>query len=354
MPYSELGTAYIVYKKLLEKKKKEPDVDHKKLAGFTLDAMDFYTKYIPRFAKTDPTMACRCIAEQAWYRTGCPYYNIHSNFIAKLCKCNLSKIPASLFRMPHGLESVHVRFKDLHPEFKYTEAREEKTLWASSVLVYEIPAYSDTRRTISMTIDMLENQSDIGKVFNLEQFKIEEKLGARSLCVFNITLENKETLQDSIDIAINRKRPAKDMLLIENSSYKDLVKNVLSLCSTIGFLSDNPTICEPDILTADKHLIEKSNAQELEVLHQKARDKRKYGWNIGTDRMFLGPQPFQLANKSQALEGRELEYAHIRAGHPHAVRYGKGKELVKIMWFVPLTVRPDLPFKIEQQTQTTL
>ena len=43
-------------------------------------------------------------------------------------------------------------------------------------------------------------------------------------------------------------------------------------------------------------------------------------------------------------EGRERTHAHIRSGHFHAVRCGEGRKNVKVKWFRPTVVRPDLPF----------
>jgi hypothetical protein len=353
MPYSELATCYKVYKQQVEEKKKDKSYNLKKLASIDLDVETFYKKFLDQVIKTDSTQAFRCVSEASWYKNGCPYYNIHPSFVSKLCKCDLSKIPSSLFKMPHGLHSIHIRFKELHPELVYSNI-DSKDLYGTSILVCEMSESQSKKRVISVSLDLMSNSEEIGKGFDIKKYKLEEDNDCRSLFVFNIMLAENETLNDGINNAIDKNILNRNVSQSIVNSFKKLSKNVLSLCSTIGFLSDNPTICEPDILAADRHLIEKSNPQELEALHQKAKNKRKYGWNIGTDRMFVGPQPFQLANKSQAAEGKEREYAHIRAGHPHAVRYGKGKELVKIMWFVPLTVRPDLPFKIEQQTQPTL
>ena len=80
------------------------------------------------------------------------------------------------------------------------------------------------------------------------------------------------------------------------------------------------------------------------MIAEKARKKGKFGFNVGTDLMFIGERQFQQQKNSEET-GRELEYAHIRAGHPHAVRYGEKKKMVKIVWYVPTTVRSDLPFK---------
>ena len=336
MPYQELATEYYQYKR-----------HHGKNA---LSHSDFYkwrTKLIAEKAMTDKDGAAyyKHRGEANWYKTGCPYYNIHPNMIAKLCTANLSKIPSNLFKIPHGLETVHIKFKDPYKEL-------------ACILP---PNYNDTVYLSSIVVSDYVMKSDGTKraVFILHFYNplISKPI---DIVTFVVRLNEHASLEDAIQHTLNKISPSS---FVENTmdqeevekhigtlkeSFKPLLKNVLKLSCTIGFLADNTSICEPDVLNSDKHLVENASPEEREALHQKARDKRKYGWNIGTDRMFLGPQPFQLANKSQALDGRELEYAHIRAGHPHAVRYGKGRELVKIMWFVPLTVRPDLPFKIEQ------
>jgi hypothetical protein len=59
--------------------------------------------------------------------------------------------------------------------------------------------------------------------------------------------------------------------------------------------------------------------------------------------MFLGEVP-AWSSGSCAERRREHSHAHIRAGHFHAVRYGQGRRSVKVKWFRPTVVRPDLGF----------
>ena len=129
-------------------------------------------------------------------------------------------------------------------------------------------------------------------------------------------------------------------------SYHEMLANVLRLCVTIGFLSDNPTICEEDVLSKDRSEFEKTTDENRKKqLIARAQRKGKVGYNIGNDLIFLAGARPKGERRQGTLTGRELDYAHIRGGHPHAVRYGSNKDLVKIMWFIPTTVREDLPFK---------
>lgn len=124
--------------------------------------------------------------------------------------------------------------------------------------------------------------------------------------------------------------------------------NALRIAVTIGFLANsNSDLVEYDVLAKFRNDFEKGTPERRAQIIEKSKKRGKNGYNVGNDLMFLGSRGFQNRPASE-LTGRELEYAHIRDGHPHAVRYGKGKELVKIMWFQPTVVRPDLPFKQEE------
>ena len=88
---------------------------------------------------------------------------------------------------------------------------------------------------------------------------------------------------------------------------------------------------------------ERGDQAKRDQIVARSRRRGKNGYQVGTDIMFLGEKG--LRSQGGSGEGRELSYAHIRSGHPHAVRYGPGKKLVKIAWYRSTTVRPDLPFK---------
>jgi hypothetical protein len=160
-----------------------------------------------------------------------------------------------------------------------------------------------------------------------------------------------KTLHDILESLDEREREKKSKRLrnstnASSESYNELQRKIMRLAVTIGFLSNNPAICEYDVLSKDRSEFQRNTTGEgrKDELIQRAKRKGKFGYNIGNDLIFLGPRPVTSRPQSDA-SGRELEYAHIRRGHPHAVRYGPNKELVKIMWFAPTTVRDDLPFQ---------
>jgi len=348
MPYHEIPTEYALHKKSHGKK-----------------ALSWKLFYNSRFQQAieipnssitekDRLICFKMLAEYSWYKNGCPYYNVHTNLISRLCNTDLSKIPSSLFKLPHCFNSVQLRFKDVHKDLKLVVPYSvEKDFQVASIIICK-HVLDNNKRVVTLDVHFIRDSAyhDEG-LYSCYTFTLhlDENDSSGQNYSLQKAVENSayDTVCDvvSLDVDPVRRNEIRDI-------YRLFTEKILKLCCTIGFLADNANICEPDLLTADKHLIETASPEELEALHQKARRKRKYGYNIGTDRMFLGPVPLSPGKKSQAAESRELEYAHIRGGHPHAVRYGKGKELVKIMWYVPLTVRPDLPFKLENPAETTV
>ncbi len=271
----------------------------------------------------------RLAAEKKWTDEGNPYYNVHPNLVAKLCKVDLSKIPANLFRMPHGLTIANVRFAQKHSEFVIDQDQHTD-------LSPQISQTTGTAVAGSFVHSILLHQYK-GSVLYIMDFDQYTALKQPVYSLFRIMLEDGKSMQEVIDETKYRQRDV---------SYQNMLENLARLTITIGFLSDNPAICEPDVLDNDKSEFSEASDTRKEFLAQRAKRRGKFGYNIGTDLMFLGERPI-TSKSSTAATGKELEYAHIRAGHPHAVRYGTNKSLVKIMWYSPTTVRDDLPFKQE-------
>lgn len=318
MQFFQWETDYDLYRKQFSK------VDQKPFLQF------FDMRFKEQKAAGCPTV--RLVAERFWIEAGSPYYNIHPQLTSKLCRVNLSKIPSTLFQMPHGLKTVHIRFAKQHDEFTIKEDQAVVSKpegitnikipagsFLHGVLMHETVAYD--HRMILFTLDFNKFTPDGQPIYN----------------VFQIVLAENESMQNCIDGAVSKYR---------SQSFKDMIDNVLRLCVSIGFLSTNPTICEADVLASDRAMFDYSSDEKREVIAARARRRGKHGYNIGTDLMFLGARPTTSRPKGAAT-GRELEYAHIRGGHPQAVRYGDGKKLVKIMWYSPNVIRPDLPFDVE-------
>ena len=281
----------------------------------------------------------RLLAEKVWTDDGSPYYNVHPNLVSKLCKVDMDKIPSTLLKMPHDLRAVNIRFAEKHSEFVVSEPQHTDLVARLSNTSGTAPPGSFVHSILM--VDLHSEQSVKGhnrSVLFIMDFNVYTPLGQPIYSMFAIAPEEGRSLQSAIDQAKGKARTA---------SYIAMIENVMKCCVSIGFLADNPTLCEPDVLSSDRSSYLTANQQQRQVIVDRAKRKGKNGYNIGTDIMFLGERPLIAGQRRENPTGRELEYAHIRCGHPHLVRYGEGKKLVKVMWYVPTTVRPDKPFKAE-------
>ena len=305
-----------------------------------------YYKEIISMMKNEGHRPAIPMAEMMWLEDGQPYYNIHPKLVSQLCRTDLSKIPAVLFKMPHGLRVVHVRFAEEHSEFFDSEDTVHSFLMSledsENVLLPKKEA-GEWRfgKRVSLILEFGKKRDGfpLQEEFGLELF--EDQTFDEAIASTKSLLRKEGMIgMDGKELDIN-----KALLRYETGVFE----NLLRLAITIGFLADNPAICEADVLNEDREKFRVGDDEQRQLIAERAKRRRKYGFNIGTDLMFVGERP--MSTRQNAAEtGRELEYAHIRAGHPHAVRYGEGKKLVKIMWYVPLTVRADLPFKSETPT----
>lgn len=292
----------------------------------------------------------RLMIEHIWKQEGQPYYNIHPKLAPKLCKVDLSKIPSPLFQMPHGKNVVNVRFAQQHDEFTMHDRLLTDNVTASGIRDRGVvPAGAFCRGFLMIDnrkIDWGKAQQDWlgnngkGMVLFLIDFGVETKFNQPVYCVYGICPEENVSLEQALQ------RSGRDETNLKRTSYREMVCNILRLAVTIGFLSDNPALCEHDVLSKDRSKFDGGTEEERLTIINRAIRRGKNGYNIGNDLMFLGEQPKQSCQSSEAT-GRHLQYAHIRAGHPHAYRYGPGKNLVKIKWVAPTTVRDDLPFKMD-------
>ena len=303
---------------------------------------DSYDRFFPRRRRElqmSQTMPIRLLAEHCWDKIeGRPYYNIHPKLVGKLCKVDLNKIPSTLFQMPHGARAVNIRFAQQHDQFTVHEKMLTENSTASGIMTRgTMPAGSFCHGVL-----MIDNRAQalpgVGtmprNLLFIMDFNVFTRYQQPIYTIMGLMPEDGKSIEDVL----------RESSKGRSDSYDEMIRNIMRLAVTIGFLADNPTICEVDVLAKDRQKFGGATETDRETIIARARRKGKNGWNIGNDMMFLGARPVGERRASRPT-GRELEYAHIRGGHPHAVRYGKDKQLVKIMWYQPTTVRDDLPFK---------
>jgi len=306
----------------------------------------------PRSARILDELKVITAMERVWLEAGSPYYNVHPEMVEKLCRSDLSKIPAAMFKMPHEYKAVNIR---LPPFVKILTYPRHMAEHLASQYSFELT----DAQPVSVSTLLAWHQPDHGRLLlsfgaargDAEIVYAEGLAMGLNMPLPPVTCILRTNGTDSLADEIDRFYLQCDQGI--SGLNKEFYSNLLRLVVTIGFLSDNPTICEADVLNKDRYNFDREqDPEKREGYAARARRKGKVGYNVGTDLMFLDHRPRVKQSGTGEPTGRELEYAHIRGGHPHAVRYGPNREKVKIRWYVPITVRADLPFKVETANAT--
>jgi hypothetical protein len=251
-------------------------------------------------------------AEVAYLKRGRPYYNFHSSMIEPAKRIKLDKIPAAMIDVPRDFQTVNLRFPD---SMEYT-----------SLLV--------TRRNTMIILYMQSRTA------------LDDKLIFCRLDTHAATASIETYLEEWVDTlpaesAASSTENKTDVLV-------DTIRDVLRCYVVTQFLADCPdeNLIEYDILSKHRgEWVHATPERKLEII-ELARQKGKKGWNIGVSSVLLADAPRLSAPKGEVQDpSGELRHSHIRTGHLHCVRCGKNKGDVKIMWYRPTVVRPDLPFK---------
>ena len=310
----------------------------------------------------------RLMMEYLWMNQGRPYYNIHPQLVSSLCKTNLDKIPASFIEMPNNFKNVCFRFSSPIPT-RYTD--NSGLALVSDDSIQDLPIYC--KSALFTIIDVNETSVNWLKEnkIDLKSPHLENLVGSKQLNIFidegfrlnfegvdrvmcnNISLIIKpdQTIPQAIEenlLHLKKTSPERYMYLAMGDRLINLFKVIISA----GFLANTPDegLVVPDVLSKDKDnyiaAVNRGDKEKIEEIITRAKNRDKFGYNVGTNEMFVGEKELTKREPS-TLTGRELEYSHIRGGHPHAVRYGEGKKQVKIKWYRPTRIREDLPFKIE-------
>lgn len=285
----------------------------------------------------------RLAEEYLWLRVDGPYYNVHPRSVPYLSRCRLDKIPASFLEVPGGFDTVNIRFAEAHPDLTVDEGE-----YVRSILLAK-PVCSRLGRQEFMAL--LEHGLRPKKLDEAtESLVLHIDLGERGYCdevpyirdwVITIHLDPETTLEE--DFA--RFEDAAPEQIAPGTRRREVVKNCLRLTATVGFMANTPeeNFLEYDVLARDRQAFAEADDDRRKHLIARAHKRGKHGWNVGTKEMFLGEMPEWSAHPSHG-QGREHTHAHIRSGHFHAVRCGEGKKNVKVKWFRPTVVRPDLAF----------
>ncbi len=282
--------------------------------------------------------------EHSWELAGGHYYNVHPEMVAKLATTNLTSVPASMIEMPDNKQFCLICFdRSPQPLLMYDPG----TAYASQItamLCYKMAA-SDRHPHGSLALL-------IGTTFHNE---VRRKLTARStpyefagaISTAVIDCDPELSVAEAIHKTLEKTVVSFNRPKEENVSTYEWMSTCLRVIVTIGFLrNSSPELFEYDVLARYRDEYRRASDTRRKELEKLSRAAKKPGWNFGTSELFLTDNvPIRGSSDGDGL--RELTWAHIRKGHPHAVRYGPNRSFVKIKWFRAVAVRPDLPFKAQ-------
>lgn len=276
----------------------------------------------------------RTLAEYLWLAGDKPYYRVHPNLVSHLCRCKLGDVPASYLEPPRELDVVLVRLAGSHPLLAINDTAHVRSILVDGTLVDR-----DALDLFVATGDkpMLAKERQFILHVDLGNRKTDEGVEAIDAVRLPLDLSPGKSLEEVFLYA--RNCMAAPPLLART------LENCLRLVATIGFLANCPdeSLIQHDVLAKDRAKYASGTEEQKKNLIAKARRRGKFGWNIATKEMAVGSL-LAWSNDGATGGGREHTRAHIRSGHLHAVRFGKGRRQVKIKWFRPTVVRADLPF----------
>lgn len=280
--------------------------------------------------------------EYLWLLDGTPYYSVHPKLVGQLCNCNLEKLPASYLEIPGGFDTVLIRFSDPVPELSVSDGEYVRCILMARTLA-DLPEdefcalYEHGRRPrhLNSAANRLTLRIDLG-----DRGECDELSYIREWVV-GVRLLPDRTLDEEF-AAFELSAPE---LIAPGTRRREVLENCLRLIASVGLIANSPeeNLLQYDVLSKDRQSFATANENRRQQLIDKARRRGKHGWNVGTNDLFVGEMPRWSASAT-GRSGREHSHAHIRTGHLHAVRCGPGRKDVKIKWFRPTVVRPDLPF----------
>ncbi len=263
--------------------------------------------------------------EGAWYACHMPYYNVWPGVFDTFIKTRLD-IKAELLRFAHSCFAIRLpRTEEPILSFNF----QDKPAWIESFIIFGLPeekGYIRLTMKASYRIEGYECPGCFSKIVSMPANETIEQNFNRAGYSGSDIYGEEYTVPNSIMDACARLTVA--VIFLSTGSHKVLEYDVLS-----------------------KHLEvyrRETKGHKKKDYERKARDKGKFGWNIGSgrgDRRLKLPRGVSYEEACKDAGGRELLYQHVRGGHWHTVRYGKGRKDIKIVWFEDTVVRKDLPPK---------
>ena len=138
--------------------------------------------------------------------------------------------------------------------------------------------------------------------------------------------------------------PARDVISGKEPDYTWEQKRMMHVALSLTLLAthSHDELFAPLLLNRDEERACDATPEELQTYVARAeRLHKRKAWVVG--KHLVCPTIRKGDRGDSPQTGRTLHYQHWRAGHFHRVRHGEGHAKIRVKWFRPTLIRPDLP-----------
>lgn len=252
----------------------------------------------------------RVMLETQWYITQRPYYNIEQNILEPIARMRLDNIPGPLLTVPNKSDVVVLNYPIGYK--------------IKNVLIGRM---SPTRLFFSIGY----NEAD----FIYFSYKTDEDVSIESI------------IETAMARMAENPPPGLQLSLSLHQEYVSMAIRSVAMCK---FLTDAPDedLIRFDIMSKYKSEWKTASIDRKREIIKRSREHAVNGMNVGLAYHLWAPRLSE--SKEDQGSGKSQEFAHVRTGHLHAVRYGPNKAHVKVMWYKPTIVGEGKPFKHEEDS----
>ena len=293
------------------------------------------------------TYNTQTITELQWYRRDRMYYAIHPELIPVFSRHRMD-IPCDLLNFPNNSNTFCIRLPKENNPFILDENHrvqsilcwrmDDKEVAKLGRQFHQLRVVPLGDRRITLWIDINETDQELGH-------------RGMSWPVLTYRILSWKEPTETIESALHN-LPISESALLGVQMPDEMIRDCIRLMCSVCFLtSSNDPIVVPDVLVKDRLKYWLSNDPQVwHDLHQRARDRGKYGWLVGIDEMFSDTPLPGAVQPVERGTGKPLQFAHYRQSHWHLVHYGPGKSQSKVVLYKQTLVGKGLPFKKETVT----
>jgi hypothetical protein len=226
------------------------------------------------------------IFDEAWHKTGCPYYDVYPSIIPMLTRLNL-ELAGEFIQAPRGIQHLLLRLPENQNHLVDGDVRVRVIFLSFQGCNREAGGVRE--RGLVVGIDVGERDGEFNlPIHTIHAFPLDE----RSVEEVLASLPRFPEFDRGIEVPMT------------------LVVDCIRLALTICLLDDDPELINPDVLTKDRDKYECADEERRAQLVDKAKRRGKFAFSLG--------------------KGIEV-IPHVRRPHPCLVWTGEGRRIPKVV-----------------------